>query len=555
MKNVKKLASLLLVLVMMFALAVPAMAADGGTITIKSARTGESYYLFKIFDLDYSETTDSETGSTAYNYVYTISDQSNWYEFVTTGAGKDYVDLTHYKTIYDDAGNVMKTIYSVTQATDTTEGEFADFATYARDYLDTKNAGQTAEGGFTIGWTAKKVAETTADLVFDGLEYGYYMIYGSVGTVVGLTTNDSNVTVTSKNTTPKIDKQVQEDSTGIWGDVDTAEIGETVNFRATLTNINNISKLVFHDVLSEGLTLKEESIVVTQINSGYHGVEAFTKIVDAKNYSYATVENSEQNTGMYDDGMHWTLSFTQDFIDTLTGYDSLEITYSATVNEKALILGSATTTTTTTGDKYNPNKTQLRYGNAQYTVWDETKTFVFDVEIFKYTDISGNSHPLAGAEFQLRKGISDGNGNYTPVYAVLKTVKGESSTYYQLDHWSEKEDDATTITSDANGLIYITGLDADLYRLIETKAPEGYNLKQDPIRFKITQDGVLAINTGTDATGTNYIYADRIEVENNTGAELPSTGGVGTTIFYVVGAVLMVGAVVLLVTKKRMGEN
>jgi len=147
--------------------------------------------------------------------------------------------------------------------------------------------------------------------------------------------------------------------------------------------------------------------------------------------------------------------------------------------------------------------------------------------------------PLAGAKFTLSKN-SDGSDPISLV-EVGKNV-------YRV---ATKDDvnTITEITTDATGAFTIQGLDSDTYYLTETAAPAGYNVLKSAIEVKVSDKGeVTYIYDGVEATGT-------VMVENNTGAELPSTGGIGTTIFYVVGGLLVVAAGVLLVTRKRMSKS
>ena len=164
-----------------------------------------------------------------------------------------------------------------------------------------------------------------------------------------------------------------------------------------------------------------------------------------------------------------------------------------------------------------------------------TTTYTWKVDVFKYTMNGETETALAGATFTLSKSkdgsnpivlVSEGNN----VYRVAKT--GETGT-------------VTEITTDATGRFTIKGLDADTYYLTETKAPDGYNKLAGPVTIVIGENGV--VNGTTEAPqGVN-----EVKVLNQTGAELPSTGGIGTTIFYVAGGVLVIGAAALLIAKRK----
>ena len=200
--------------------------------------------------------------------------------------------------------------------------------------------------------------------------------------------------------------------------------------------------------------------------------------------------------------------------------DVVTVTYWGQINSSAVINPGS-----------NTNEAKLTYGTSGNSSWEQTTTKVFGFKVFKHAG-TDTDHLLPGAEFRL-----------------YKTVGGE--TYYAqfdanglLTGWTT---DATasgvTMTSNSTKALVLNGLDAGTYYLEETKAPDGYNKLTDPVTVTITEDGKV----NETANGTVY-------VSNNAGATLPSTGGMGTTLFYVIGGGLMVAAVVLLVTKKRM-EN
>ena len=219
------------------------------------------------------------------------------------------------------------------------------------------------------------------------------------------------------------------------------------------------------------------------------------------------------------------------------------IKYTATVNENAVI-----------GVKGNPNEAILEYGN-KHTVKSTTNTYVWDLGVHKYTDLGEGKAdtPLEGAEFRLYK-----MDNTTKKYARF-TETGTNTSIYKLnqtDNSTATEADATKVKTPANGNIKFEGLDAGTYYLEETTAPTGYNKLSAPIKVEIISTLPTAGGTASYTVKYDEKPADNgvVRVENKTGTTLPSTGGMGTTIFYVVGGGLMVAAIVLLVTKKRM-EN
>ena len=475
MKNARKLASLLLALVMVFALATTAFAADtNGSITITNPVGGQTYNAYLMFEL---ESYNTETG--AYSYKIT----EDWREFVTTGAGTDYftVDSQDYVT--------LKT--GVTVENDSVAA--ANIAKAAVAYAAAKN--------LTPAATLPKDGSYTAT----GLTLGYYVVDSSLGALCGLTTTKPSATINEKNEVPTIDKVVKEDDGGAWGDSNTAQIGDTVEFKTTIHAKKGAQNYKLHDQMEAGLTLNKDSkdsIVVkvgeTQLTKDTDYTVAFDVACKDKNGADATCD--------------FEITFSNDYLATITADTDIVVTYTAILNENAEI-----------ADATNDNDTVLDYGDDSRSEWSETVTKTYQFEVLKYAANDTEKNPLADATFQLK----DASGN------VVKLVK-VSDTEYRVANGDETGavDSFTTV---ASGKIVIKGVDLDTYTLVETAAPAGYNKLNQDKEFTVTADQTLTV-----------------EIPNNSGTELPSTGGMGTTIFYVLGSVLVLGAAVLLVTKKRM---
>lgn len=362
------------------------------------------------------------------------------------------------------------------------------------------------------------VTATTTTVSFNSLDLGYYLVDTTLGTLCSLDTTNPDVVMEEKNEVPTNVKTVEEDSTGAWGATNDADIGQVVNFKSTITAQPGAENYVFHDKMSEGLTYTGDAKIYTD--------EAMTQELAAGNYM---VNDTPDDSDTFD------ITFEQDYLNTITAVTKLYVKYSATLNESAKV-----------GIAGNPNESKLSYGEINQdtgkpgstTPPSETKTYTWDVDVFKYTMNGETEKALAGATFTLSKNadgsnpialVSEGNN----VYRVAKT--NETAT-------------VTEITTDATGKFTIKGLDADTYYLTETAAPAGYNKLAAPVTIVIGENGV--VNGTTEAPQG----VDEVKVLNQSGTELPSTGGIGTTIFYIVGGVLVVGAVVLLVTKKRMNN-
>ena len=362
------------------------------------------------------------------------------------------------------------------------------------------------------------VTATTTTVSFNGLDLGYYLVDTTLGTLCSLDTTNPDVVMEEKNEAPTNVKTVEEDSTGAWGATNDADIGQVVNFKSTITAQPGAENYVFHDSMSAGLTYTGDAKIYTD--------EAMTQELAATNY---TVNDTPDDSDTFD------ITFEQDYLNTITAETKLYVKYSATLNASAKV-----------GIDGNPNVSKLSYGEINQetgkpgstTPPSETNTYTWDVDVFKYTMNGETEKALAGATFTLSKNadgskpialVSEGNN----VYRVAKT--NETVT-------------VTEITTDATGKFTIKGLDADTYYLTETAAPAGYNKLAAPVTIVIGENGV--VNGTTEAPQG----VDEVKVLNQSGTELPSTGGIGTTIFYIVGGVLVVGAVVLLVTKKRMNN-
>ena len=476
----KKTMSVLLALVLLLALSVPAMAAGEGTITINNAVVGQTYTIYRILEL---ESYNSMTN--AYSYKAT----TDWKDFINSDGIKGTymdVDAQGYVTWKDGA-------------------DAAAFAKLARAYAANASNNVTAQG------TAN--ADST-NVTFNNLELGYYLVDSTLGTLCSLDTTNPTVTIEEKNAKPSNVKTVEEDSNHKYGEKNDADIGQTVNFKSTITAQAGAENYVFHDKMSGGLTFGAVTSVTLK-----HKEDTEAATVASENY--------EVNTSNPEDGCTFEIVFTQAFCDTLKANDKIEISYTATVNEKAVVGGNG-----------NPNESHLSYGDQNHpttTPPSTTTTYTWKIDVLKYTMKGDEEVKLADAVFTLSKSIdgtdpialiSEGNN----VYRVAKT--GETGI--------------TQITTDATGAFTIKGLDSDTYYLTEIAQPAGYNKLADPIKVVIDDHGNVTYND--DCRGT-------VRVENKTGAELPSTGGVGTTVFYVVGGLMVLLAVVLLVTRKKMSAG
>ncbi|MDD6372250.1 MAG: isopeptide-forming domain-containing fimbrial protein [Eubacteriales bacterium] len=375
----------------------------------------------------------------------------------------------------------------------------AEFAKKAQVYAATlsNNQGQVTAAGTTVE--------------FKGLEFGYYLVDSSLGVLCALDTTMPDVTMQEKNGVPTDYKEVQEDATQAFGKVNDADIGDTVNFRSTIITQPGAEDYVFHDKMSAGLTL----------NYGSAADISVTLNGDAVAAGAYTIRTGREVT----DGCTFEIVFSQAFCDMLEENGELAIGYSATVNENAVIAGAG-----------NPNESRLTYGeDGQFdTTPSITKTYTWGMDVLKYAN-GNREKPLEGVKFVL---LNSGKSK------AAQVANGKLTGWVDVPAQGAPWPAGTELITDAKGEIVIDGLDADTYYLRETAGLPGYNKLADDQEITITATPDEKDNTLTFSRPTAYI-------NNQSGAELPSTGGVGTTYFYALGGVLAVGAAVLLVTKKR----
>lgn len=493
MKHTKKLASLLLALVMLFTMSAAAMAESGtnnnnGKITIDNAVAGQTYTIYQILKLEsYNE------GDKAYAYKATDA----WEAFINgTGIKGSYVNV-------DDQGYVTwKEGASV-----------AEFAAKAQAYAATNK----------IDNQGRKTADSTA-VEFTSLNLGYYLLDSSLGTLCSLDTTHTEVAIHEKNAAPTNEKKVEEDSTGNLGSVNDADVGQMVKFVSKVTLPAGSQNVVFHDKMSAGLTLVE----------GEEGKTGVTVYKDAALTDALADSDYNVNAQNNADGCTFEVDFAN-YLDQATEDTTLYVVYYAVVNENAVVGGNG-----------NPNESWLSYSEdgKTTTVPSKTTTYTWEINVYKYTMVKAaeagqadTEKALAGAEFVLYKMV-DGVKNYAVVDSSNKMTGWTVNA-----HDSAESVKASVITTPDDGKFTITGLDSDTYYLEEIVAPAGYNTLSGPVKVVINDKGEVTYNE--TSTGT-------VKVLNKTGAELPSTGGMGTTLFYVIGALLVVVAGVLLATRKRM---
>lgn len=567
----RKISAVLLAMVMTVLMAVSAFAADGPydrTITITNTNGNHTYTAYQIFEGRLEQ--DNETEA----YILSDIEWGSGVDATTEKNGRNLVAALKADEVL--AESFPNDSYSASQVAEVLESfsensdELDAFARVVSNYLSgtgTMGSYNSENGSYTI----------------TGLEAGYYIVTDSMTAPgEGEPENDAyskfmlklttDVTVTPKSSVPSVEKKVRENSytnndsnsTGSYSygagynDVADWNIGDHVPFKligtlpSTLADYD-VYSYTFHDTLSAGLTYNAGSVKVSVVNptEGVYGGDDGVSAAEGTDVTGQFSITAEENE----------LTITCEDITALTDVtiDSsslIVVEYTATLNEAAVV-----------GSNGNTNEVYLEFSNdpnpggtgeTGTTPTDQVIVFTYGLDVTK-VDSENTETPLEGAEFILYK--KDGSNNNSYYQA------GNTGSDSQKAFWTANENDAAKLTSDESGSFSVTGLDEGTYYLKETKAPEGYNLLKADIMIVITanaaniqnwtsaMEGLTGITVSVDEgdavagnTGTGMVS---ITVENVPGSALPETGGIGTTIFYVVGGILVIGAGVILIARRR----
>lgn len=530
MKILKKTLALLLVAMLVLSLSATAFAAatdkftysgadatTDGKITVSNAVVGEAYTLYKVLDATF-------TGDSV---AYTIKDGALKTYLETNGT--DYFTIG---TVADANGN-----YSVERAGTMSGSNFTP--TKSDDELIAFVKGIPTSNFTEIG----KIDEASATSIsFEKIPYGYYYMTSSLGSLVTIDSNKPTESIQEKNSIPGDEKKVDDSASAgdQWGTSDDAQIGDTVRFQITVTDGKGTDKdIVVHDVMSAGLTLDTSSFVVKGPKYIDDDNDPATPDVKTAGQTLTAAEYELKTTGL-SDSCTFEIVLKATYVATLDENDAVTIDYSAVLNNNAVV-----------GTPEN-NKSTIEYSEQHETNPHEVTVNTYSVELTKYDASDASKNPIAGAKFQ----IQDSAGN--PIWLTNGTAKSGYDVYEVLDTtkltavmdgtkvigWKDGETPVTAFTdftTTADKKVQIDGLDnKKAYKLEEIEAPAGYNKLQNKVDLTV------------DSTTKLF---DSQEIANNKGTELPSTGGIGTTIFYVVGGVLVLAALVMLITKKRMSTE
>lgn len=524
MKTMKKILSLVMGLVMALAMSVTAFAAgENYSITIENQAPNHTYEAYQIFAGD-----------------LTVKDGNKILSNISWGSGVDLTKEVGDQTLEQVLGN--KTAAEVAESLKD-EAAVKAFAEKVAPYLNANSfaTSNPSDGGYTIS----------------GLKAGYYLVKDKDNSLMDK--NDfytayimrvvDNVTAEPKGDKPSLKKEIQDNDTNEWGVVGDNQIGDTVKFRTISTVPNNIKDYtkydyIISDTMSEGLTsnVKTADDVTITVKGKTLSQDYYT--VTANGNSFQVQINILQaiNDGKMDAG------------------DEIITSYTGVLNENAKVYDDGKQENSAHLEySNNPNDTSNKGQTPESKVYDWT----FKMNVNK---VDKNQNPLEGAKFVLSK---NGKLNVDDMKCGEDGVPANTENLIGLVIDAEGNYRVATANDNKDKIVYtidaghpaIRGLDdATDYYLYETKAPEGYNLLSKPVQFKITaeynEDGSKLLENYPTVTVDNGNPSTDLStnVVNQSGAELPSTGGIGTTIFYVVGGLLVVGAGIVLVTKKRMGK-
>lgn len=501
MKHARKLTSLLLALVMVFALAVT-VAADGttgttgtGSITISNAAKGETYTIYKLFDATVSE---------------------------------DGKSIAYTGTVPDS----LKTYFT------------ADENGYISATPDAKDGANMSEGLKTAlkAWTANATAAATAKsdgsaLNFKRMKYGYYVVTTTQGNqVISVDSTMPDVTIVDKNSSAPegLRKTASSNDVSIGDTVTYTVRFKTSNYYGAGEDAKEIVSYNIEDTLPDFLSDVKVTSIIVDNDGNDTTTDDRADVTDqfAKKKIVIDWYDEANSKFLYNNGA------------------TVTITYTAKVTEKAAIDGNGNTNkvtvTWTTKNGTVPGPGELKQEETIYT---------YAIALKK---VNNKGTALPGAVFQFPFYVQttpDANGAY--IYAG--TTPGEGLT--------------NQITTPDSGVIVVKGVKSGTYEIKEVTAPAGYNKLTAPVTVEAVKTSQTSThttvyldengnttNTQTEKTievnvDIETIAATAVVVVNKAGTELPSTGGMGTTVFYVLGAVLVVGAGVLLVTKKRMSQS
>ncbi len=505
MKAIKRLFAVMLALIIGTATATAASAAGEGTITINNTTAEATYSVYKIADLvEY----DEDSGV----YYYRVERSSAWFQFLSSVAESYGIKLTQE---YDGSDN-----YYVRWPGEPSAESVSDFVSKAINFAE----------GADILPEATDVAEGDT-LKFSGLELGWYLVDSSVGALTSLTTTDPDAEVNDKNNTPSIVKKVWEDYTSEddrWVKKATIDTTDTISYQLTV-NVGQVASDDYDitDKLAGFIAESLSALSRAEVTAFYQSLGNTISVVgfdsEANEVSLSNRWSFDYDAGVTDE---FYITLSKDVLsDESLDLAQVIITYSIAPS----YYGGDTTafTNMTVGEIYNAEVT-LGYNEFEYTDYAGVVTYNGGTRIYKVDE--DDKEALEGVGFTLAKVVDD----TTTVYAQVDSNNVVTA-------WVSDKSSATTIYTDANGNLRVDGLDADEYIWTEVAPLYGYANISYTVTMWIDLDGKVTYAPTGDSDRTP---GEEITVVNRVSGSLPGTGGMGTTIFYIVGTILVAGALV-----------
>lgn len=444
---------------------------------------------YKIFKILTLESFD-ET-KRAYSY---IRNGDSWDGFINSSAARNYIDINNdgYVTFKDDQKNEIGA---------------RNFGLLAMEYAKKNNIP-----------SIKTAIASDKKVVFENLPLGYYLVETSTGRACSIDTTHPEVEIRDKHASPSVSKLVANGGTISNNKKrNSMNRGDNVFFETIINVKPHVTNYCLHDYMDS--YLKYNSVLkdgIAYYSNEKNESQKRKTLVKGTDYVATTKTN---------DGCNFHVTFTKAFYEKYQAdIDSGDLTqiyikYLVKLSDDAPI------------DIPLVNTSYLTYGENLRTEESKTETFTYSIPIFKYT---GYNKALAGAKFILSKDSNPTEDN------ALKFVQSGSNFDYNSKSGN------ITLTSYSDGKINIKGIQADTYYLKEIEAPKGYNLIKTPIKIVVTSD--------TDGKGVVKVdneVVDQVNVLNNYGSLLPSTGGMGTTLIYAIGCILVLSSGVVLFLKRR----